>query len=277
MLKPATKEKLKLFKIDVDKLEAAIKDDKEVDFDMPDGEILTTDELITRDANKVTEGEKEGIKKGEKKILDVIKKEADSKLGLKSKAERAGDFVEELSTHLNSSTEGKLTALQEQNKALLVDKASFEAKLADTEKMAKNAVFDAELISLFPSNRGNDLSDKERLLLIKATHEFEHTDTGTQVKKGGQLLTDKATHGALPLDKVVGDIFTERKWIGATAITGGRGGNNSMTGISLTAGIKSIAEAQKVFQEANPDKNIVSPEFEAFAAQVMKDNPEVKG
>lgn len=262
--------------IDVDKMLAAHAATDEQPFEMPaDISVLTAAELTTRDANVATTAKKEGETSGETKGKELAAKAFRKKFNLPDTIGVDIDkVVEAVNTELNKGDEG----LKQQVAALIKDKTDLEKKVTDTESKANAALFDAELISLFPPGRTGDLQDNERLMLIKNQIEFVDVDGKkvAKLKKDGTILEDPATHSPLPLGDAMKNIFTERKWIGddggaAGGAQGGRGGGNSGGGAGGSAGIKSMSKFLEQWKVNNPGKNHVSPEFDADLAKHTKE------
>jgi hypothetical protein len=256
-LKQATKDKLKTaYGIDVDKLIEAIVATEEKDFVFAeDVTVLKNTDLEARDLNKIAEGKRAGETEGEKKGRELAAKAFKKKFALDESTQNDIDkVVEAVNTKLNKGD----TALQEQVKALLKDKETLTAQIETEKQNAKAAGFDAQLISMFPAGRTTDLNDAERLALVKMSLQFEEADGKPIVKRDGQVVTDKNTHAPLAINQVLTDLFTERKWIGAAAGSGGRGGSNN-TG-SGGAGIKKASQFTEKWVAENPGKTAISPE-----------------
>lgn len=269
-LKKDTKEKLKtVFKLDVDKLIAAAIAADEVDLELPaDVTVLTAADLTTRDNNMKEVGKKEGETIGENKGKEVSVKKIAKKLGLDEAA--IGNDIDKLEAAAQTKFKAGDAGLQAQVTALIQDKERLTTEVTTERTKAQQASFDASLISLFPANRTTDLRDSERLLLLKNELQFETVDGKTVVKRGGNVVADTATHAPLPLDKVLTDIFTERKWVAAAA-DGGRGGGNS-GGAGGTGGMKKLSAFTEKWIAENPGKNEVSPDFDTALSAHMKAN-----
>lgn len=270
MLKQADKDKLKTtFKFDVDKLIAAVTATEEVELVLPaDVTVLTTADLTTRDTNMKEAGKKEGETIGEVKGKEVAVKKIAKKMALDEAL--IGNDIDKLEAEVQKKFKAGDAGLQEQVNALIADKERLNAEVTVERTKAQQATFEASLISMFPANRTADLKDNERLLLLKNDLQFETVDGKTVVKRGGVVLADAGTHAPLPIDKVLTDIFAERKW---TAVNGdgGRGGGNS-GGAGGTGGIKKLSGFTEKWLAENPGKNDVSPEFDTALSAHMKAN-----
>lgn len=262
--------------IDVDKLIAAAVATDEQPFPIPDGLlVLTAEEATTRDENMKTVGKKEGEVIGETKGKEIIVKKIAKKMGFDDAAiTTIGTDPEKLEAAVQAKFKAGDAGLQAQVDALLKDKETLTAKATELEGKATQAQFDAQLISMFPK-RNTTLKDSEILLLIKNELQFETVEGKVQVKKGGVLLQDPGTHAPLPLEKVLQDVFVERKWAdaGAGSGEGGRGGGNS-GGAGGAAGIKTLTAYTEKWKAENPGKNDNSPEFDADLSKHTKDIPD---
>lgn len=266
MLKATDKEKLKKLGIDIDAIIAAHTDTAEKDITVPDGELLTAEQLTTRDEVKLKEGEKNG----EKKAIEIAKTELKKHAGLDITAERWGDVGKEIKAAINSTGDSKLTALQEQNAALLADKTALEQKAIQAETALKTGMFEVSILSKLPAN-AMGLTAKETLELAKLRgYTPELTETGTVWKKNGEVMKDPTTHAPLTEDKAINAIWAEQKWTATTATTtGGRGGVQKPAGGTGT-GLMTKSDVEAAWKEANPDKGIATPEGMAFYAEYAK-------
>jgi uncharacterized protein (UPF0335 family) len=257
-LKKETIDKIKAFGFDTDKLIAAIKADAETDYEVPaDVTIIKTTELEVRDANKLAEGKKAGETEGEKKGRELAAKAFRKKFSLEDSIGNDVDkVVEAVNTKLNKGDAG----LQEQITLLQKDKETLAAEKVQLEQKAKAAGFDAELISYFPSNRTSDLTDAERLALVKMNLGFEDSDGKVVVKKGGEVLRDKTTQAPLAPKDAIATLFTEKKWTAGEG-QGGRGGGDNPPPNSTNAGIKTASKFAEKWKAENPGKGEMSPEY----------------
>jgi hypothetical protein len=260
MLKQATKDKLKTFGLDPDKLIEAITATEEKDFEIPeDITVIKTADLETRDTNKLTEGKRLGEAEGEKKGKELAAKAFKKKFALED-AVPAGDIdkiVEAVNTKLNKGD----AALQEQVQGLLKDKETLTAQILQEKETARKASFDSSLISMFPAGRTTDLTDSERLALVKMNLEFAEDNGKTVVKRNGQIITDKNTHAPVEIKQVISDLFAEKKWVGTTPAAGGRGGDNNNNSGGTSAGIKKASQFEEKWKAENPGKNTLSSEY----------------
>ncbi|MBK7885480.1 MAG: hypothetical protein IPJ81_18070 [Chitinophagaceae bacterium] len=268
-LKADAKEKIKKFGLDVDKLIAAIKDDNEVDVEIPEMEVMKKEDLEARDNNKIAEGKKLGEKEGESKGKELAAKAFRKKFALEDTVGNDVDkVVEAVNTKLATGDEG----LKKQIELLQKDKETLQSEKTTLETKAKQATFDSQLISFFPANRTADLKDSERLTLAKMDLTFEEVDGKPVVKRNGEIIRDKTTQNPLPVNQVITDYFTERKWIGAQGNEGGRGGGDKNPGAGGTAGVKKYTEFEEKWKAENPGKTELSLEFQDALTKHSKEH-----
>lgn len=270
MLKVATKEAIKALGLDPDKLIEAVKAEAEVDYEVPaDVTVIKNADLETRDNNNKALGKTEGETAGEKKGKELAAKAFKKKFNLAETVPADIDkVVEAVNTTLAKGDEG----LKEQVTLLQRDKDTLATQLQQEQAKAKAASFDAQLISQFPAGRTADLTDAERLTLVKSALQIEEVDGKTVVKKNGEILRDKTTQNPLPVNQAITDYFTERKWIGQEGGAGGRGGGNNPPGSG--AGIKKESEYQQKWLAENPGKNALSDEYVTSLNKHAKETPD---
>jgi hypothetical protein len=272
--KKELKEKLKAFGLDPDKLEEAAKAEAETDVEIPaDVTVIKTADLETRDANKLAEGKKMGEKDGENKGKELAAKAFKRKLALPDTVPNEIDkVIEAANEQLGKGDEG----LKSQVAGLLKDKETLLAEKQQLETKAEQAAFDSELISYFPTGRDQNLSDAERLALVKMNLQFEKADGKVVVKRNGQIVQDANTHAPLAAKDVVTQLFTEKKWVAEAGSggAGGRGGGDNTGNGGGTSGAKTFSAFTEKWKAENPGKNEVGPEFQTALEKHMKDVPD---
>jgi len=268
-LKQETKEKIKAFGFDVDKLIEAIKAEPETDYAVPeDVTVIKNTELEQRDANKVAEGKKEGEKIGETKGRELAAKAFKKKFALEDSVPADVDkVVEAVNTKLNKGDAG----LQEQITLLQKDKETLNKQLEEEKQRSKLAAHDAELISYFPANRNTDLTDAERLALVKMNLAFEEHEGKAVVKRNGEILRDKTTQNPIAAKDAVASLFTDKKWVKEEGSGGGRGGGNNGGSAVGGAGIKTASKFQEKWIAENPGGNVLSTEYTTALNKHAKD------
>lgn len=271
MLKKETSDKIKGYGFDVDKLVAAIKDEKEVDYTVPEFEALTTDQLATRDAGKIAEGKTTGETEARKTFV----KEVGTRLGFTPKGERIGDLVTDLQAKINATGDEKVKTLQDQVGLLTKDKETLTGQLESEKKTASQARFESELVGHLPTGRGKLLRDDERILMLTRDITFEEVDGKRVAKRNGEILKDPKTHAPLPVPEVVKLYAGERGWDketeGGAGGAGGRGGKNDAGNGGGAGGLKKFSQVKDQWKADNPDKNVNSPEFTDHLNKIAKE------
>ncbi|MDB5288540.1 MAG: hypothetical protein JWR05_3489 [Mucilaginibacter sp.] len=266
MLKAAQIKKLKDLGIDTKKLFDAVKAEEEVDFELPEINNLTEDQLTERDKNTVAAAKPAIFKEGKTAGIEIANKAIVNKFGL---TDIDTKDVDKVIAGLDSTVVKGDAALKEQVKLLQTDKATLEAAVETEKKNSSSLLFDTELITSFPTNRRADMSDKDYLLLVKNNLSFEEVDGVKVVKKDGQVLRDKTTQAPIPLKDAISSVFGEKKWIAEDGGAGGRGGVDNPGG-GGSAGIKTYSKAMEQFIKDNPDGNPMSPAAEAYVSKIAK-------
>lgn len=266
-LKKDTIDKIKSYGFDVEKLIAAIKDDKEVDYPVPEFTPMTQAELDTRDAGKIAEGKTAG----ETEARKVFIKEVGTRLGFTPKGERLGDLVTELQTKINATGDEKVKTLQDQVILLTKDKDTLTEQLQVEKQTTSKTLFHTDLISHLPTNRSNDLKDKERIMMLTSDIDFVDVDGKRVGKRNGEVIKDPKTHAPLPVPDIVKLYSTERGWDKVSGKDGGRGGKTDKADGSGGAGLKKFSEVKAKWLEDNPEGNPNSPEFTAHVNKIAKE------
>lgn len=270
MLKQADKDKLKAIGIDYATLETAIKDEKEVDFVVPEGTILTEAQLTERDTVKINEGKTAGESSSKAALVQEVAK----KMNITVKGDRIGDLVTSLNTEIAKGADEKYKLATDQVTALTADKAKLESDLAAKDGVIAATKFDSELINMFPVNRGKDLTDGDRLSLIQRDITFETVDGKRIAKRNGEVIKDPATHAPLAIDKVIANLFTEKPILLGTIETkpgGGRGAGDKPAG-GGSGGFKKASEVREHWKTQNPDGNVMGPECLAEINKIAKED-----
>ena len=270
MLKVATKEAIKALGLDPDKLIEAVKADAEVDYEVPtEVTVIKNTDLETRDNNNKALGKTEGEATGEKKGKELAAKQFKKKFNL---AETVPADIDKVVEEVNNTLAKGDAGLKEQVSLLQKDKETLATQLQQEQAKAQQASLEAGIIGDFPAGRGSDLSDSERLSLLKGALTFEMVDGKEVVKRNGEILRDKTTQNPLPRKQAIADYFTERKWVGQEGGAGGRGGGNNPPGGG--AGIKKESEYQQKWLAENPGKNALSDEYVTSLNKHAKETPD---
>lgn len=275
-LKQADKDKIKAYGFDVDKLIAAVKDDKEMDYEVPVFVAISQKDLDARDAVKIGEGETTG----EAKAKTLFVTEVGKKLNLTLKGERIGDLAKEIAEFMAKDETDKVKVLTEQVNALTIDKTTLEKKATEAETKASDSQFNADLISYFPANRGVGLTDWDRLTLIKSNITFEMVDGKRVAKKNGEIVKNPTTHAPEDVKIIIANEFKERPvLLGTPAVPPkpGHGGGDKFPPAGGGDGVvKTLTQAKEAWKAADPEKNVntMSPEFTKYAGEIAKADKE---
>jgi hypothetical protein len=261
MLKAEQKAALLKLGIKYDDLVKAITDEAEVDFTIPEIKTYSDDDLATRDENT----KKEGIKEGKKIGIEIGLKTLVDKFGVKDAPAEALKEPDKIFDLLNTHFSKGDSALKDQVKQLQADNALLISDKGAAEKKYNEAIFDRDLLGMFPQNRAGLMTDAEYLQLVKMNISFEEADGVMVAKRGNEILRDATTKNPLPIKDAVNGVFTEKKWIGEQQQQGGRGaGDNQNTG----GGFKKLSQVVDAWEAEG--KNPMSPEFEAHLQATIK-------
>lgn len=261
MLSKKTKDRLKELGLDVEAFESAVKSESEVDVKVPDGILFTTETLEARDKNKFDEGKKNGFDTGKKAGIEISNKQFIEKFGLPD-AKKEDDPVNIAKLAFEASQKGD-EGLKAQAEALLKDKQELENKLKQKDSEFESVLFEKELFSSQPEKRRKDISDQDKLQLVKGC--FKKNDAGQWVAEyNGQILLDDKTKSPLNTKDALNKLYELKNFLEPE--TGGRGGTD---GTTKTGSPKKLSELQKEWTENG--KDILSEDFYAEVATLAKD------
>jgi hypothetical protein len=263
MLNKTELTKLKaLFGKDTDKIIEAIKADEEVDITLPTINNLSEEDLATRDENTTKEAKKAGFTEGKNAGIEIANKAISKKYGLTDVDTKDPDKV---IAALDAKVATGDNGLKEQITLLQKDVTRLEGEKESIAGQTKQMKFETDLLTKFPKNRSNILTDEQYLSLIKNELGIEELDGKQVVKRKGEIMRDPVTKDPLPLDKVVESVFTESKWLGKVDKDGGRGGDDNPGSGGTTKTLSKTIEAWEA-----QGKNPMSQEFQAHVAQLAK-------
>lgn len=255
-LKKDTLKKLKDLGFKTDDLIAAIKSEDETDFTMPEINHLTEEQLTERDKNTIAAAKPGILKEGKDTGIEIANKAIAKKYGLTDVDTKDPDKV---IAALDAKVATGDTGLKEQISLLQKDKLTLEAAVEAEKGNVTKIKQDTDLLTSLPSNRLSTMSDKDYLALVKLNLEFETVDGIPVVKRDGAILRDKTTQAPIAPKDAINSLFAEKKWSEEGA-KGGRGGNDNSGGGS--SGIKTMSKFQEQFTKDNPNKPLMSPEFQ---------------
>jgi hypothetical protein len=266
-LKKDAIKKLKDLGFDTNKLFEAIKADDEVDFTIPEINNLSDEDLAERDKNTIAAAKKDIFKEGKDAGIEIANKAIIKKFNLENVDTKD---VDKVITAIETTVAKGDTGLKEQIALLQKDKDRIEAEKGDAIKKVEQAALDRELITYFPKNRLDVLTDDEYLDTVKKNLSIETIDGVKVVKKGDTVLRDKTTQAPIPVKDAISSFFTDRKFISTdNKGGGGRGGDDNSGG--GTGGIKKYSQAEAQFIKDNPEGNLMSPAFTNYVAKIAKE------
>lgn len=269
MLSPSLIQKIESL-LKIKGLEAAIKDEKEVDIAIDEKlSTFTEEEIQTLKSNSYKDGKKAGVEME----VDELKKE----MGL----EFQGKTVKGLSDAIKKKTleeakiepaekvkelEQKLSTAQNTVKEL-------EGKIAEKDNEVASTKVNTELYKYIPPPKEDGPAIDQDDIIYKMKREgleFKFENGKIIPYKNGQKLTDKVGNDLAPKEVVEG-FLKEKKLIAEPAPTpGGRGaGDQKPTGKP-----GSVSELKKQFEAQG--KNVQGQEFMVAVEAAAKDNPEFK-
>jgi hypothetical protein len=272
MLKKELNEKLKTLGLDVDKLVTAIKAPGEIDYEVPEGILMSESVLVQRDATMKEEGIKEGkllgFKEGKDAGLDIYGKAIAKKFNLDPTLIKISD-PDKISEAIHSSSARGDEGLKEQIKFLQSDKDKLTLERENLRKEKEEALFNSSLITNMPITRSSDImNDEEYLLAIKTALKFENIDGALVVKRNNEIMRHSVSKAPLPLKEAITEYFKDRKWLKAEQSTqGGRGDGDKLP---IPGGIRTYSAFEKKWKEDNPDKNIGTSEFQTALLAAKK-------
>jgi hypothetical protein len=261
-----------LMKIPVDTLEKAIKDESEVDIEIPSGlTVLSTEELEARDNNT----KNEAIKVGKELGVKEVRKAAGLEEGIGVDATKiASAIVDKAVADAKIEPNKKVNELQEQITQLKGVVTQKDTEISNIQKSAKQVKLDAVILKSLPKDRKSDMADEDYLTLVKSSLEFDDSEgDAIIVKKGGQPLRHATTKDPLPLGEALESHFKEKNWVGQGGAggaggQGGRGGGNNGGPKVYTK----MSELKADWEASG--KSIQGAEFTAKLTEVTKAYPE---
>lgn len=259
-----------ILKIKEADLEAAIKDEKEVDVAIDEKiQTYTEDELSTLKNNEYTKGKTAGV--------EIAVKEAKEEL----KLDFTGKTIKGLIDASNKKAledakiepEKKVQEIQEKLATVQKNYQDLEQKVAEKEqevrKVKRATILEKSVPALGEDGPVLDPSDIIGMMESKG-YEFVEDASGNIVpKKDGKALEDKLGN-ALPVKDVITGFMKERKYISdGDDGKGGRGGSGGGGG-KAPAAFSKLSELKKHFEESG--KSLLGEEFLNTAKKLKETN-----
>jgi paraquat-inducible protein B len=259
----------KLLKMKPEDILTALKDEKEVDLELPaDLTVLTTAELEARDTAQKNEGIKAGKEIGVKEVRTAAG--LDETVG-KDAAKVAAAIGAKFVTEAKIPADEKVKEVTKQNELLTQKLAEKDTELATEKQKASQYGIDRKIIAAMPKNRAAKFEDDEILDILKNKHIKEIDGQLVAVDKTGEPIRDKATTKPVDLATGLNTIFTEREWLAPAGAggAGGRGGKDDSLKTLFTKKSEVIAHFAEKGISMNGEG---SKEIVAKIAECAKDN-----
>ena len=243
--------------VDKAKIEEALSAETDIDIEIPDVKVLTTDGLRKIESEKYNEGKEAGIE------IEVKKFKTENNLQF------SGKSISDLAAHLQSvsDVEGRVRKLQE-------NLTVAERKAVEAEQKLENVALENEIYNAIPAEYSG-LSKRALKVLaeVDGGYTFKKEDGKLVAYKDGQSVRDERTQNNLAASDVLKTFFevdkgfkvgneptaTERK---------GRGGEGIPAKPAATNMKRS--EIEKEWVTNNPDKHLGGAEYASHFAQVSK-------
>jgi len=252
----------KLTKTKVEDLEAAIKDEKEVDVVIDEKlTVLTEDETKTLKSNSYKEGKLAGVEME----VDEIKKEKGLEFTGKTVKGLVDAVAKKTLTDAKIDPDKKVTELEEKLKTVQQTATELQTKLTEKDAEVSSVKTQAMIVKDLPAN--TTLPADKILLLMKADGYDYKTEDGKIIwMKDGKAVTDKLGSN-LDTKTIATEYVTANKLIATEdAGAGGRGGVDA--GGSGKGG--KLSDIKKKFEVEG--KSLLGTEFSDAVAAAAKED-----
>jgi hypothetical protein len=255
----------KLTKIKAEDLEAAIKDEKEVDITIDDKLVTFSDEeQKTLKSNSYEEGKKAGVEISVKEVKEELKLEFQGK-SIKGLVEAA---QKKAIDDAKISPDKKVTELQEKVNTLQATVVDQEKKLQEKDGEVSNIRLNTELTKNVPAGTTLEADEIISIMRLKG-YDFQLKEGKLVALKDGKVMQDKVAN-AIPVKDVIGEFVKERKLSSAgDPPPGGRGGGGTPP---PPAKFNTLSELKKNFTDQG--KSLNGMEFMDAVEAAVKDNKE---
>jgi hypothetical protein len=267
MLKKEQLQKIaSLLKIKEDDLEAAIKDEKEIDLKIDELHSFTMAELTTLKNNEYKNGKEKGV--------EMAVKDVKEKLSLDFQGKTIDGLIEATTKKALEDAkvepEKKVKELQEKLATVQNSYKEVERKLLDKESEISSLQINSEVYKHIPTFGENSpaLGQDDILQLMKANgYEFKSENGAVIAYRGGMAVQDKLSN-PVAIKEVVSSFLIEKKLTAEDKAPSGRGAG--MT--PATTKFATLSEIKKQYEQAG--KSLLGKEFADEVAKAAKDNPE---
>lgn len=253
-----------LLKLKEADLEAAIKDEKEVDVAIDEKlQAFTETEVNTLKNNEYNRGKEAGVE------MEI--KDAKTKHGLDFTGKSIEGLLSAYKTKVvkdeNIAPDAKVKEYETKIATLTTTVQDLEKKVTEKDAEVETVRVNDELYKHIPTpgESGPALGREEIVTLLKANgYEVKRENGAMKPYKDGKLLTDKLGN-PLPIKDVVNSFMTEKKIITPGKDPGGRGDGDR----TPLAKVTKMSELKKQFTEQG--KSLNGQEFMSAATEAMKD------
>ena len=256
-----------LTKLKPEDLEAAIKDEKEVDLTIDDKlTAFTEDEITTLKTNE--------FKRGSVSAVEIAVKDVKAKQGLDFTGKTIEGLIE--AANKKALTDAKIEPakqvqeLTEKITNLQKTVTDQEKALADKDTEVTGVKINGELFKHIPAPGENDpaIGADEVIQLMKVSgYDFKLENGALIPYKDGKQLHDKLSN-ARPVKDVIGDFVKERKLRTETPTPEGRGGGDGKPGSKAGT----LSELRKKFEAEG--KSVLGVEFAEAVQKAAAENKE---
>lgn len=241
----------------------AIKDEKEVDVEIPQGlTVLSESELKKVKDNEYQKGRVDGV--------EIEVKDFKQKLGL----DFTGKTIENLlNAHKNSvlseakiEPEKKVVELQEKVTTLQNTVKEYEGKLSAKEKEVEGVYISNNLLSVMPENT---ILPKEKIIALMKSdgYDFQKKDGKIVAVKDGKVVEDKLSN-PMELKDITTKYATDNSLLKVEKAPKGRGGDDEKGNNSFSK----LSEIKAKFKEEG--KSEYGDEFRNAVQEAVKANPD---
>jgi hypothetical protein len=268
MLKKETLQQIaKLLRLREADLEAAIADEKEVDFPVDTNlHVFTETEVTTLKNNEYKNGKDKGV--------EMVVKETKEKLGLEFQGKTIdgliGAATKKALEDAKIEPEKQVKELQEKLTTVQSSYKQLELQVAEKDNEVSNVKIKNEVFKYIPAFGEDapqfDQEDIYSMMKLKG-YEFKNESGKTVAYKDGKQVLDKVSEPVAVKD-VVNSFLMEKKLITEDRQPAGRGGGNGKPTTKFTA----LSELKKNFTDQG--KSLNGQEFMQAVEKATKDNPE---
>lgn len=258
-----------LAKLKVEDLEAAIKDEKEVDIEIEEGlTVFSEAEVTTLKENE--------FKRGKTVSLEIAVKDAKEKHGLEFTGKALDSLIDAYGKKVIKDAKiepgKKEQELTDKITNLQKTVTEYETKIAAKDKEVAAVKINGELFKHIPApgENGPLLGQDDVIQLMKANgYQFDLAEDGKiTISKDGKQILDK-TSNPVPVGDVVTGFMKEKKLITEAKPTpGGRGAGDGKPGTKTGK----MSDLKKQFEAEG--KSLLGAEFSQAVAAAVKDNPD---